>query len=183
MQKITRAMRSAKRPPEFDFLNVLADGVAVGFGQFENPFTNRLASHRVHIEPRRQVFVRSIIRAFRAKIGTFSQAIFARLYEAVWPRGTPFVIRGKLFRQAGQLLSAMTPIVPQTPPLGTKRWSGQAAAYARCRHCRGHDAAGASHIDTKPMPSNRSGRAAAPHAPPTGSSDSHGVVCPRDLPF
>jgi len=70
-----------------------------------------------------------------------------------------------------------------TPTGQAATLSNQAAAYARCRHCRGRDAARASHIDAKPAPSRRSGRAAAPHAPRTGSFDSHGVVCPRDLPF
>ena len=51
-----RAMRSAERPPEFDFLKVLAYRVAVGFGQIENPFANRLAPRRIHIEPRGQFF-------------------------------------------------------------------------------------------------------------------------------
>jgi hypothetical protein len=51
-----RAMRAAKRPPKFDDLNVLADSVSIGFGQFENPFANRFASRRSHIEPRGQFF-------------------------------------------------------------------------------------------------------------------------------
>jgi hypothetical protein len=50
------AMRSPKRPPEFDFLNILANCVTLGFEQFENPIANRFVSRRIHIESRRQFF-------------------------------------------------------------------------------------------------------------------------------
>jgi hypothetical protein len=49
-------MRPSKRPPEFDFLNILADHVTVGLRQLENPFANRLTPYRVHIESRGQFF-------------------------------------------------------------------------------------------------------------------------------
>ena len=76
-----RAMRSAERPPEFDFLNILAYAVAVGFGQFENPFANRFAPRRIHIEPRGQFFRAVDHLTHCAKIGTIMQAFFGSVSQ------------------------------------------------------------------------------------------------------
>ena len=63
---------------EFDLLNVLTNGMAVGFGQFENLFPNRLAAGRVHDKTARAAFSaidHQIICGECAKIGTAWQAL------------------------------------------------------------------------------------------------------------
>src|ERR1700730_12960501 len=68
-------MRAAKRPSEFDFLNVLTDRTAIGVRQFQKPFPNRYAPRWTHIESGRQFF--GAINHYCVKIGTMFQAFSA----------------------------------------------------------------------------------------------------------